>query len=209
MLKFSLGLLFVLLTLSQDIFAQKQPLTYYLPDIEYNESIPTPEQILGFQIGENHISHDQLVYYMRALAQASDRVTLKETGRSYEGRPLLLLTITSLENHANIEKIQAEHITLSNPSAPSKQNFSDMPSIVYAGYSIHGNESSGSNAAPLVAYYLAAGKGKEVEGLLDKTVILFDPCYNPDGLHRFSTWANSNKGKNLVSDPQSRELNEP
>jgi len=205
----SLFLVFIFTFIFQNAFAQKQPLTYYLPDIEYNENIPTPEQILGYQIGENHISHDQLVYYMRALAQASERVTLKETGRTYEGRPLLLLTITSLENQANIDKIQAEHITLSNPNAPARQDFANMPAVIYAGYSIHGNESSGSNAAPLVAYYLAAGKGKEVDDLLENTVILFDPCYNPDGLHRFSTWANSNKGKNLVSDPQSRELNEP
>lgn len=189
--------------------AQKQPLTYYLPDISYDEKIPTPEQILGYQIGENHISHDQLVYYMRALAQASERVTLIETGRSYEGRPLLLLTVTSEKNQKNISDIQAAHVALSDPNDTEKRDLDKMPAVVYAGYSIHGNESSGSNAAPLVAYYLAAGQGKEVEELLSETVILLDPCYNPDGLQRFAGWANSNKGKNLVSDPQSRELNEP
>ena len=189
--------------------AQKMPLTYYLPDIDYDEKIPTPEEILGYQIGEKHISHDQLVYYMRAVAQASDRATLVETGRSYEGRPLLLLTFTSEKNHKNIEEIQAAHVALSDPNDDTKRDMAKMPAVVYAGYSIHGNESSGSNAAPLVAYYLAAGKSKEVEALLSETVILLDPCYNPDGLQRFAGWVNANRGKNLVSDPQSRELNEP
>lgn len=209
MLKFRFVFFLICSFLFNNLSAQKMPLTYYLPNVEYDEKVPTPEEILGYQIGENHISHDQLVYYMRALAQASDRVTLQETGRSYEGRPLLLLTITSLENQKNIEQIQAQHIAISDPKISEKKDFSKMPAVIYAGYSIHGNESSGSNAAPLVAYYLAAAQGKEIDDLLENTVTLFDPCYNPDGLNRFATWANANKGKNLVSDPQSRELNEP
>ena len=200
---------FCLHLLTFALFGQKQPLTYYLPDITYSQEVPTPEEILGYQIGENHISHDQLVYYMRALAQVSDRVTMQETGRTYEGRPLTLLTITSAENQARIETIRANHLALTDPEREKDADLSDMPAVVYAGYSIHGNESSGSNAAPLVAYYLTAGRSKEVEDLLRNTVILFDPCYNPDGLNRFANWANTNKGKNLVSDRQSRELNEP
>jgi murein tripeptide amidase MpaA len=81
-----------------------------------------------------------------------------------------------------------------------------MPIVVYIGHSIHGNESSGANAALVSAYYLAAAQGRQIDELLDNVVILFDPSFNPDGLQRFSTWANQHKSKNLVSDPNSREF---
>ena len=83
-----------------------------------------------------------------------------------------------------------------------------MPIVVYVGHSIHGNEPSGSNAALVSAYYLAAAQGKEIDDMLENVVILFDPSFNPDGLQRFSTWANQHKSKTLVTDPNSREFNE-
>lgn len=197
-----------LMLLISSVFAQQKPLSYYLPAVEYDKTIPTPEQVLGWQIGENHISHDQLVFYMRVLAKASPRVTIQEVGRTYESRPLLLLTIASAKNQSNIDRIRAEHIALSNPNKSATVK-DDMPAVVYAGYTVHGNESSGVNAAPLVAYHLAAAQDKKTLDLLENVVILLDPCLNPDGTHRFSTWVNSNKGNTLVSDVQSRELNEP
>jgi murein tripeptide amidase MpaA len=71
-------------------------------------------------------------------------------------------------------------------------NDNNRPIVIYQGFSIHGNEPSGSNAALLIAYYLAAGQGTQIENILNNTVILFDPCYNPDGLQRFAYWANIN-----------------
>lgn len=183
-------------------------LSYYLPDIQYDSSIPTPAEILGHEVGQWHVSHDKLVYYMRALAEASDRITIKQTGVTYEDRPLLLLTITSTENHANLENIRKQHLSLTDAKASSKLNTSEMPAVLYQGFSIHGNESSGSNAALLTAYYLAAGQSQEVKDILNKTIILFDPSYNPDGLNRFASWANRYKSDVLMADPQNIEQNE-
>ena len=83
-----------------------------------------------------------------------------------------------------------------------------MPIVTYQGMSIHGNEPSGSNAGLLAAYYLASAQGPEIDALLDNVVVLFDPSFNPDGLQRFSYWANTNKNQNLSSDPQDREYSE-
>jgi hypothetical protein len=80
--------------------------------------------------------------------------------------------------------------------------------VVYQGFSIHGNEPSGSNSALLLAYYLAASNDKFVNELLSNTVILFDPSFNPDGLQRFAYWANTNKNINLNPDSNDREYNE-
>ncbi|MFT4973402.1 MAG: hypothetical protein ACI97N_000418 [Cognaticolwellia sp.] len=192
-------------------FGQQKELNYYLPQgITYDESIPTPEEFLGFQIGEWHLTHDQLVFYLKALAAASDRITLEEYARSYEDKPLILLTITSPKNHQNIDAIKAEHAKIANPNESKKLDISKMPTVLYQGYTIHGNEPSGSNAAPLYAYYLAAGEGAEFEEMLENVVVLLDPCYNPDGMHRFSTWVNSHKSLsvNRSTDDKGREYNE-
>ena len=191
------------------LFSQKQPLTYYLPDVRYDPSIPTPEQVFGFQVGEWHMSHDQLMAYYRTLDAVSDRITLYEYGRSHENRPLIYLLITSKKNQDNIQSIQNEHVALCDPEKSGRLDVSKMPVVLYQGFSIHGNEPSGANGATLVAYYLAAAQGPEVERLLDEAVIIFDPCFNPDGFHRFSSWVNSHKNLNLTADNADREYNEP
>ncbi len=182
-------------------------LSYYLPqNITYNKNIPTPESIIGHQVGEWHITHDKLLQYMYALADASERIEIEDRGKTFEDRPLLLLTISSPKNLKNIESIRNSHIEATNTDANS--NTSNMPIVVYQGYSIHGNEPSGSNAALLVAYYLAAAEGNTIDNLLQNTVILLDPSFNPDGLQRFAYWANTNKSINLNPDPNDREYSE-
>ncbi|WP_417370655.1 M14 family metallopeptidase [Gelidibacter japonicus] len=190
------------------IFGQKQTdLSYYLPqNTTYDKSIPTPQSVIGHEVGEWHITHDKLVEYMKALAASSDRITLENRGTTYEGRPLVLLTITSAKNHQNIDAIRQQHIAATEDN--SSVDISNMPIVVNQGFSIHGNEPSGSNAALLVAYYLAAAESSEVKDMLDKMIVLFDPSFNPDGLQRFAFWANSNKSKNLNPDPNDREYNE-
>ncbi|SMG50804.1 Zinc carboxypeptidase [Marivirga sericea] len=196
------------LVLANSSFAQKY-LSYFMPDsVEYDSSIPTPESIIGHQVGEWHVTHDKLVYYMKALANVSDRITIIEAGKTYEDRPQLLLTITHPDNHSNIKKIQQEHKQLTDPNSSSDLNIAEMPSVIMMGFSIHGNEPSGSNASMLTAYYLAAAQGKDIEDKLKNVVVLLDPSFNPDGLNRFATWANMHKSENLVTDPNDREFNE-
>jgi len=182
---------------------------YYLPqDVTYDSDIPTPEEVIGMVPGEWHVRHDQLVQYMRALAEASDRVSLTEFGETYEDRTLLYLTITSPQNQGNIEQIRKNHVALTDPDQSENLNTEEMPVVLYMGYSIHGNEPSGSNASMLVAYHLAAAQGSEIEQMLNNSVVLLDPSLNPDGLNRFASWANTHKSKNVVADPNSMELNE-
>jgi Zinc carboxypeptidase len=203
-----LTLLTTLFFFTASAYSQKQPLTYFLPDISYDASIPTPEQVLGYQVGEWHASHDQLLMYYRALDAASGRIIIREHSRSHENRPLIHLIITSPENHARLDAIQQQHRDLCDPAKSANLNIDDMPVVVYQGFSIHGNEPSGANGAMLVAYYLAAGQSPEVLKLLDEAVIIFDPSFNPDGLHRFSTWVNMHKNKTLTADNAGREYHE-
>ncbi len=200
-------LLLVLTLCTLSIQAQdKVKLSYYLPqNLTYNTNIPTPASIIGHEVGEWHITHDKLIMYMKALAKASDRIVIEERGKTYEGRPLLLLKITSPKNHNNLENIRIKHIEATNNATLDVTN---SPIVVYQGFSIHGNEASGSNAALAAAYYFAAAEGNEIERVLNNTIILFDPSLNPDGLQRFAYWANTNKSKNINPDPNDREYTE-
>lgn len=176
----------------------------YLPkDVTYNPDIPTPKEVLGYEVGEWHVRPEQLVRYMEVLTEKSDRFSLEVTGYSHERRPLLLLTITAPENHQNIEQLRDAHLALADPQR--KGDPDQAPLVLYQGYSIHGDEPSGSNAALLYAYYLAAAQGEKIEQVLKDTIILLDPSYNPDGLARFAQWANQHKSLNLVTDTQHRE----
>jgi hypothetical protein len=175
----------------------------YLPkNIKYDPAIPKPADILGAPVGTWHVRHDQLVEYMRVLAASSDRISLTETGRTHENRPLLLMTITAEKNQQNIAQIQQQHL---DSISSGRQPTADQPLILWMGYSVHGDEPSGANASLLIAYYLAAAQGEEIDRLLDNNIVLLDPSVNPDGLSRFAQWANMHKSQNLVADANHRE----
>ncbi len=202
-------LLMALLFSAVNISKAQTELSYYLPNnVTYNQEIPKPSEIIGHEVGEWHITHDKLVWYMKELAKSSDRISIEQIGTTHEDRPQLLLTITHPDNLANIEKIRSDHVWLTYPNEADKFDTEKMPVVTYMGFSIHGNEPSGSNASLLMAYYMAAAQGPDVESALRNSVILLDPSFNPDGLTRFSTWANMHKNKNITPDPSDREYRE-
>ena len=201
-------LLWVLLAFGSTYAQETFDLNYYLPEgITYDESIPKPSEIIGHEVGEWHVTHDKLMFYMQTLANTSDRIHLENRGSTFEGRPILLLTITSPNNHENLEQIRLDHVALTENGSASVA-LENMPVVVYQGFSIHGNEPSGANAGLAYAYYLAAAQGPDIEELLDQMVILLDPSYNPDGLQRFAYWANTNKSIQLNPDNNEREYHE-
>jgi len=184
-------------------------LNYYLPEGQsYDSRIPTPKAFLGYEVGEQHATPYEVNAYFRELARHSDRMKVETYGRTYENRELILVTFTSPANLSRLETIKAEHKKLSHPELSKGLKTKEMPVVIWMGYSVHGNEASAINAAILAGYHLAAAQGAEIDALLKDAVILVDPCLNPDGATRFSTWVNSNKSQNLVSDGNSREFRE-
>jgi len=183
-------------------------LDYYLGDTSnYNQSIPTPESIIGHQIGELHVSHDKLSHYVQEVSKYSDRVKLVNRGKTYENRASWLLIITSESNQLRLEEIRKNHLELSN-SKNRSIDLTNMPVVVYKGYTVHGDEPSGTNASLLLLYHLLASDSEETKDLLQNTIILLDPSMNPDGHQRFSQWANNNKNKSLNPDSNDREYNQ-
>lgn len=184
--------------------ASQTELSWFLPeDVSYDPEFPVPEDVLGWPLGSWHVRHDQLVQWFQTVAEASPRMMLETYGYTHEQRPLLLATVSSPANLARIEEIRTAHLRSVLEDKPN-----DGPAIVWMGYSVHGNEPSGSNSALILAYHLAAAQGKTVERFLESTVILIDPCVNPDGLARNAQWVNMHKGQVLVGDPAHRERRE-
>ena len=195
------------------VAAQDLPLSIDtpLPRTEsYDDAIPTPQEVIGHEIGTRHTRPAQVVRYFEAVAEASDRVVLRSHGRTYEGRRLIHAIVTSPSNHENLASIRTANRRLAlEPETVSAADLQDMPAVLSMGYSIHGDEASGTEAGLLLLYHLAAGSGEDVDALLDEAVTLLNPMLNPDGRDRFVDWANGNRGGTPTADPQDREHNQP
>ena len=202
---------FTILFLNATLFAQQpeDQLEYFFKDEDvasFDDRIPTPQEFLGYELGSHHTRHDQIVAYFRKLGELSDRAEFREIGQTYGHRKLIILKVTSPENHANLDEIRQAHLQAISPgnNAPDL----DRPAINYLGYGVHGNETSSSETAMLTAFYLVAGEGDPVDRYLQQGVFIIDPVMNPDGRDRHTHWANMHKGDPPVADPLDREHNE-
>jgi hypothetical protein len=177
---------------------------YFYPNSgRFNPAIPTPQQYLGYAIGEQHTRHDQLVNYFRELDRLSDRITLEVIGKTFENRSQIAATFTSADNHKNIEQIRQQHLAGEKQGATA-----NIPLVIHLAYNVHGNEPSSSEAAMLTAYYLTASESDETKNWLSNMIITMDPVINPDGRDRHTNWANMHKAFPPVADPNDREHNE-
>ena len=178
--------------------------------INYDLSIPKPEDVIGHKIGDRHTRTSQIVDYYESIASVSDRVALDDHARSHEGRRLIHAIVTHPDNHKNLENIRIENVKISDmPNQMKNKNLDKMPLVAYLGFSIHGDEASGAEAAVLLLHHLAAGQGDEIDQILRNTIIIIDPMFNPDGRDRFANWANGNRGVVPTTDTQNREHNQP
>lgn len=186
------------------LFAQDYFLKKYEP---YNNNISSPEEFLGYGIGEHHTRHDRIVHYLETLAAQSERAELIEYGRTHEGRRLVMLIVSNPENLGNLENLKEQHLAFTDPTQ-NVTNYTEVPVFINLAYNVHGNEPSSSEAAMLTAYTLAASENAEIRKYLDHAVLFLDPTINPDGRDRHTQWATTYQGNPLVADPQDAEHNE-
>ncbi len=185
----------LLFTLIFTSFLHAAAVTEFLPkNHTYDTSIPTPHNIIGFGLGEKHVRYDQLLSYMTAVSNKSDRIVMTETGKTHQFRSQVLFTISSPKNLANLDRILEKRKNVSNQSK-------NDPLVIWLGYSVHGDELSGANASMAVLYHLAASTDKQVKQWLDDTVIVIEPSINPDGMDRFVNWVTDHRGSTPNADP--------
>ena len=176
----------------------------FLPSqVNFNLQIPLPKETLGFEIGQRHLRHDQLQQYFKALASSSKRIKITTIGKTAQLREQFLVTISSEKNLANLEHILAKRdVDKEKSKVEKKEKPEEEPLVLWLGYSVHGDEISGANAAMVVAYYLAASQETQLQTLLENTIIVLEPSINPDGMDRFVNWVNTYRGSVENADPK-------
>ena len=167
---------------------------------ERADPVPTPESVLGFRPGEDGRLADwpQITEYFRRLAAASTRVRTEDVGRTTEGRPFLLVTITSAANQARLEEIRRDNLRLWDPRGLTDDEAERIlrrgRAIVSMNYAIHSTE-VGSSLTPLVlAHRLATSPAPEIARVLEETVVLLIPSHNPDGTDLVTAWQRGHAG---------------
>ncbi|MEO6683319.1 MAG: M14 metallopeptidase family protein [Ginsengibacter sp.] len=172
--------------------------------------IKSPEEFLGYKIGARFTPHYQVVNYFQHIAQAAPgNVKMVKYGETNELRPLYLSFISTAENISNLEEIRLNNLRLANLAPDKRTPSENTPAIIWLSYNVHGNEASSTEAAMLTLYSLIDPNNKEAKDWLKNTVIIIDPCLNPDGRDRYVNWYNSIVGKHFNPELNSREHQEP
>jgi len=164
----------------------------------FDPAVPTPKSVLGYEVGERFTPHHMLMRYIDRLAATSRRVRVDTVAHTFEGRESVLVIATSEANHTRMPQIRADARRIGDPRGAAAGEVSTatgrMPSIAWLGYTVHGGEASGTEAAIALLYQLAAGRDAETQRILDSVVVLIDPVQNPDGHERHVQDVMRNRG---------------
>ncbi|HUO83854.1 MAG TPA: M14 family zinc carboxypeptidase [Thermoanaerobaculia bacterium] len=173
--------------------------------------VPSPQEFLGYGIGERFTPHHRILDWFEALDTSSELVTLERFGESWEHRPLFFAVITSAANQDALGDIQRRIAAIQDAGATSPSEAeriaAETPVVVWLAFGVHGNESSSSEAAMLTAHWLATSE--EARPLLDRAVVLVEPVENPDGRERYVSWYRERLGSEPDPERDAAEHYEP
>lgn len=175
----------------------------------FAQSIKSPDEFLGYSLGSKYTPHFKIVNYFKYAVSASPaQMKLDQYGETNEARPLLMAIVSSAANMSNIENIRKNNLRLAGVMTDASGD-TKAPTIVWLSYNVHGNETSSSEAAMKVLYELLNPANANAKQWLNNTVVIIDPCMNPDGRDRYVNWFTSMSGKNANPDKIAREHMEP
>lgn len=169
--------------------------------------LQSPSEFLGYELGDRFTRHHRVVEYFKHVAEASPAsVRTQQYGETYEHRPLIYSIIASAENFKNIEQIRQDNLRRAGllDGTPSTK-----VAIVWLSYNVHGNEANSMEAAMKTIYELVNPANAKSKEWLKNTVVIIDPCINPDGRDRYANYYNQYGNNPANSDPQAREHREP
>ncbi len=167
-------------------------------EIRSQGQVISPPEYLGYNLGEAFTPHYKVTGYLEKVSGQSARAELRHYGETYEGRPLNVLIISSEENIENLENFRINNLRKAGllPGEPDRNG----KIIVWLSYNVHGDEASSTEAAMATVYKLLS-VDDDVEKWLENTVVIIDPCINPDGRDRYVNWYKENKPNILLTDP--------
>ncbi|MFC4721123.1 M14 family metallopeptidase [Geojedonia litorea] len=172
--------------------------------LSFAQQIQSPDTFLGYELGTKFSRHHQVVDYFKYVAtQMPNQVQLEQYGKTNERRPLMVAYISSEENMKNLEIIRENN--LKSAGILNGNSDSNKIAIVWLSYNVHGNEASSTEASMKTLYTLLTQK----QDWLKNTVVIIDPCINPDGRDRYANWFNETASTPYDIDQQASEHNEP
>jgi hypothetical protein len=189
---------------------RKEKLAPLFPGTTYDAAIPSPDSLLRQPLGTFTAHHAEILAALRAMEAKSNRMKVVTTGRTHEGRELVYVVIASPDNLKRVDAIKSDLAKLADPrsldSGEADRIVKSSPAVAWLGYSIHGDETSGSDASLAIAYHFAAGTSADVTDLLKDVVVVVDPCLNPDGRERILSQFEQGAGyvPNLDADTMGR-----
>ena len=155
-----------------------EPMSFFHVDgVTYDEAVPGFEDAVGYEIGERPVRYDDMLGYLRMLADRSPAIAVETIGYSHERRPILTFTVTSGANHARLDQIRENHLA----RARGETVPADTPMVLWINFGVHGAETSSMDAAIPLLHYFAAGRGEQIQNKLDNAVMIFTVTFNPDG----------------------------
>ncbi|MBK8521397.1 MAG: zinc carboxypeptidase [Chitinophagaceae bacterium] len=171
--------------------------------------LKSPDEFLGYTLGSKFTPHYKIVnYFNQAAAWMPQMMKLEKYGETYEGRDLLLAIVSTPENMSRIEEIRKNNLRLTG-MLKDKPADAASPAIVWLSYNVHGNEASSSEVSMKTLYELLSTSNTQTKSWLKNTVIIIDPCLNPDGRDRYVNWFTQMVGKDANANLNSREHSEP
>ncbi|MGC4104235.1 M14 family metallopeptidase [Ferruginibacter sp.] len=175
----------------------------------FSQQLKSPDQFLGYQLGDKYTPHYKIVNYFQQAAEAMPKMMkLEQYGQTNEGRPLLLAIVASEENFSRLEEIRKNNLRLAGILNDKPADVT-APTIVWLSYNVHGNETSSSEVAMKTLYTLLDPSNAQTKTWLKNTVVLIDPCLNPDGRERYINWFTQVSGKKADPNTDAREHSEP
>ncbi len=172
--------------------------------------VQSPEQFLGYKIGSRYTPHWKVVsYFQHVAANASKNVKLQPYGLTNEGRPLMVAFVSTEDNMNNLENIRVNNLRLANLSKDKMAANDNALAIVWLSYNVHGNETSSSEASMLTIFALVDPSNTKTKEWLKNTIVVIDPCINPDGRDRYVNWFNSIVGSTVNPRMDTREHRDP
>lgn len=171
--------------------------------------LKSPESFLGYPLGQKFTPHFKIVQYFNHVAvNAVEKVQLQIYGKTNEGRELLVAIVSSPENISSLEEIRKNNLRLTGLLSDKAATVNNK-NIIWLSYNVHGNEASSSEVAMKALYELTSGQNLKANDWLKNTIVIIDPCLNPDGRDRYVNWYNSIVGKNGNASQLAREHSEP
>ena len=171
-------------------------------------ALPSPEQFAGHPIGADNklVRWDRIVEYMKLAAQASNRVRVRELGKSTNGQPFIAVEISAPDTLNNIERYkQLERKLYFQGGAPTDSErdeiFRSGKAVVLVTCSIHATEIGASQMTLELVHRLATDDSPATKKVLDNVIFILVPSLNPDGQMMVTGWFNKNVGTEFANSP--------